>query len=74
MKRPLRVLLFSTLFPSATRPTHGVFVEARLRELRKLGDIANKPLAISGPKFGEYLARERKLLQDVVSKAGIKTE
>jgi tripartite-type tricarboxylate transporter receptor subunit TctC len=41
---------------------------------RKLGEIANKPLAISGAKFGEYLARERKVLQDVVGKAGIKLE
>lgn len=41
---------------------------------RRLGDIANKPLAIQGPRFGEYLARERKLLQDVVSRAGIKTD
>lgn len=31
--RPVRVLLFSTLYPSSVRPGHGVFVETRLREL-----------------------------------------
>jgi teichuronic acid biosynthesis glycosyltransferase TuaC len=31
--KPLRVLLFSTLYPSSTRPLHGIFVETRLREL-----------------------------------------
>jgi len=60
MKRPLRVLLFSTLFPSATRPTHGVFVETRLRELRKLGDIEVQVVApvpwfpSRNPRFGEW--------------------
>lgn len=29
----VRVLLFSTLFPSSARPGHGIFVETRLREL-----------------------------------------
>lgn len=30
---PVRVLLFSTLYPSSIRPGHGIFVETRLREL-----------------------------------------
>jgi teichuronic acid biosynthesis glycosyltransferase TuaC len=30
---PIRLLTFSTLFPSAVRPNHGVFVENRLRHL-----------------------------------------
>jgi teichuronic acid biosynthesis glycosyltransferase TuaC len=30
---PLRVLTFSSLFPSAARPRHGIFVETRLRQL-----------------------------------------
>ncbi|MFC7411298.1 Bug family tripartite tricarboxylate transporter substrate binding protein [Hydrogenophaga atypica] len=42
--------------------------------VRKLGDIANRPLVISGAKFGEYLARERQLVQGVVTKANIKVE
>jgi tripartite-type tricarboxylate transporter receptor subunit TctC len=42
--------------------------------VRKLGDIANRPLVISGAKFGEYLGRERQLVQGVVTKANIKAE
>lgn len=42
--------------------------------VRKLGDIANRPVLISGAKFGEYLARERQLMQGVVTKANIKAE
>ena len=30
---PLRLLTFSSLFPSAARPNHGIFVENRLRHL-----------------------------------------
>jgi tripartite-type tricarboxylate transporter receptor subunit TctC len=42
--------------------------------VRKLGDIANRPLVISGAKFAEYLARERQLVQGVVTRANIKVE
>lgn len=42
--------------------------------IRKLGDIANRPLVISGAKFGDYLSRERQLVQGVVTKANIKAE
>lgn len=42
--------------------------------VRKLGDIANRPVLISGAKFGEYLARERQLMQGVVTRANIKAE
>lgn len=41
---------------------------------RKLGEIANRPLVISGSKFSEYLARERKQVQEVVTRANIKVE
>ncbi len=44
-KRPLRVLLFSTLYPSATRPGHGIFVETRLRELMRGGRVAAQVLS-----------------------------
>lgn len=52
-------------------------IEAATRDAevgRKLADIANKPLAISGPRFGDYLSRERKLVQDVVTRANIKVD
>ncbi|TDP74612.1 glycosyltransferase family 4 protein [Roseateles toxinivorans] len=58
--RPLRVLLFSTLYPSAARPIHGIFVETRLRELLKTGQVEAKVVApvpwfpFKGKSFGEY--------------------
>lgn len=42
--------------------------------VRKLVEIGNKPVAIAGPKFGEYLARERQLIQGAVMRANIKAE
>ena len=42
--------------------------------VRKLGDIANRPSVVSGAKFGEYLQRERRMVQDVVTRANIKVE
>ena len=56
----LRVLTFSTLFPSSVRPAHGIFVETRLRELLGSGRVESRVVApvpwfFSGhPKFGEY--------------------
>jgi len=57
---PLRVLLFSTLYPSAQRSIHGIFVETRLRELLKTGQVQAKVVApvpwfpLKGEWFGEY--------------------
>jgi glycosyltransferase involved in cell wall biosynthesis len=60
MPRPIRTLLFSTLFPSSARPLHGVFVETRLRELLKTGEVQTRVVApvpwfpLSGRRFGNY--------------------
>jgi teichuronic acid biosynthesis glycosyltransferase TuaC len=60
MPRPLRVLLFSSLFPSSVRPIHGIFVETRLRELIKSGQVEAKVIApvpwfpFKSKAFGEY--------------------
>ncbi|NML14412.1 glycosyltransferase family 4 protein [Azohydromonas caseinilytica] len=60
MSRPIRTLLFSTLFPSSTRPVHGIFVETRLRELLKSGAVQTKVVApvpwfpFRHPRFGDY--------------------
>lgn len=43
--RPLRVLVFSTLYPSSVRPGHGVFVETRLRELLSSGEVQARVVA-----------------------------
>jgi glycosyltransferase involved in cell wall biosynthesis len=56
----IKVLLFSTLYPSAARPVHGIFVETRLRELLKTGEIEARVVApvpwfpFKSPRFGEY--------------------
>lgn len=60
MSRPIRTLLFSTLYPSAVRPVHGIFVETRLRELLKSGQVESRVVApvpwfpLSGERYGEY--------------------
>ena len=40
----IRVLTFTTLYPSAAQPTHGVFVENRLRNLVASGRVAARVL------------------------------
>ncbi len=56
----MKVLLFSTLYPSAVRPIHGIFVETRLRELLKTGEVHAKVVApvpwfpFKDQRFGEY--------------------
>jgi len=60
MNRPIRTLLLSTLYPSSVRPVHGIFVETRLRELLKTGEVETKVIApvpwfpFKGRAFGEY--------------------
>ncbi|RTL46518.1 MAG: glycosyltransferase family 4 protein [Burkholderiales bacterium] len=56
----LKVLTFSTLFPSSVRPGHGIFVETRLRELLKSGEVESRVVApvpwfpSSDPRWGDY--------------------
>lgn len=58
--RKLKVLTFSTLFPSSVRPSHGIFVETRLRELMKSGQVESRVVApvpwfpSTNPRWGEY--------------------
>ena len=60
MTTAVRTLLFSTLYPSAVRPGHGVFVETRLRELLKQGGVDARVVApvpwfpSRNERFGEY--------------------
>lgn len=62
MSRPIRTLLFSTLYPSAARPINGIFVETRLRELLKTGRVETKVVApvpwfpSRDPRHGKYAA------------------
>lgn len=56
----MKVLLFSSLFPSSVRPVHGIFVETRLRELIKTECVQAKVVApvpwfpSKAERFGEY--------------------
>ncbi|WP_228276542.1 glycosyltransferase family 4 protein [Dechloromonas sp. H13] len=60
MPSKIRTLLFSTLYPSSTRPGHGIFVETRLRELQKSGAVETKVVApvpwfySTAAKYGDY--------------------
>ena len=42
---PLRLLTFTTLYPNAEQPNHGVFVENRLRHLVGSGEAASSVIA-----------------------------
>lgn len=56
----IKTLLFSSLYPSAARPIHGIFVETRLRELIKTGKVQTRVIApvpwfpFKGERFGDY--------------------
>lgn len=60
MKKKIRILLFSSLYPSSERPIHGIFVETRLRHLLASGDVEVCVVApvpwfpCSNPFFGEW--------------------
>jgi teichuronic acid biosynthesis glycosyltransferase TuaC len=57
---PLRLLTFSTLFPNAEQPNHGIFVENRLRHLVATGEAVAVVLApvpffpLASPRFGTW--------------------
>ena len=61
----MKILTFSTLYPHAARPNHGIFVETRLRHLLASGRVESKVVApvpwfpSSNPRFGEYAAFAR---------------
>jgi glycosyltransferase involved in cell wall biosynthesis len=56
----LKLAVFSTLFPNAANPAHGVFVEERLRKLVASGLVQARVVApvpwfpFRGERFGEY--------------------
>lgn len=45
MRAPIRLLTFTTLYPNAAAPNHGVFVENRLRHLVASGEVQSTVLA-----------------------------
>lgn len=58
--RPLRILTFTSLYPNAAKPQHGIFVETRLRQLLKSGRVEARVLApvpyfpFRSERFGPY--------------------
>lgn len=58
--RPIKTLLFSTLYPSSVRPGHGIFVETRLRYLLVTGEVETRVVApvpwfpSQRPHFGDW--------------------
>ncbi len=56
----MKILTFSTLYPNAVRPNHGIFVETRLRHLVASGKVSSRVVApipwfpLKGKKFGKY--------------------
>jgi glycosyltransferase involved in cell wall biosynthesis len=56
----MKILTFSTLFPHAARPGHGIFVETRLKQLLASGQIESRVVApvpwfpSRHPRFGAY--------------------
>jgi teichuronic acid biosynthesis glycosyltransferase TuaC len=62
---PVRLLTFSTLFPHAARPNHGIFVENRLRHLLASGQASSVVLApvpwfpSRSDRFGDWALNAR---------------
>ena len=60
MNRELRILTFTSLYPSASRPRHGIFIESRLQRLIARGGVQARVVApvpwfpFSGQQWGEY--------------------
>jgi teichuronic acid biosynthesis glycosyltransferase TuaC len=61
----MKLLTFSTLYPNAANPSHGIFVESRLRHLLASGNaqsivVAPVPWFVSShPRWGKYAAFAR---------------
>lgn len=61
-RRQIRLLVFTSLYPNAAQPRHGVFVEERLRKLVASGRIVATVVApvpwfpFRHPRFGTYTA------------------
>ena len=58
----MKLLTFSSLFPNTVKPSHGIFVETRLRYLLASGKAESRVVApvpwfpSSNPRFGDYAA------------------
>jgi glycosyltransferase involved in cell wall biosynthesis len=63
--RALRLLVFTTLYPNAAQPHHGIFVENRLRHLLRESGYTAEVVApvpwfpVAHPRFGRYASFAR---------------
>src|SRR5436190_20168508 len=61
----MKVLTYTTLYPNAAQPHHGIFVEQRLRQVRRRRDLPVRVIApvpwfpFDHPRFGAYAAYAR---------------
>jgi len=56
LARPIRLITFTTLYPNAEQPAHGIFVENRLRHLIASGHVTSRVVA-PVPWFPKALAQ-----------------
>jgi glycosyltransferase involved in cell wall biosynthesis len=67
----MKILTFTTLYPNAARPGHGIFVETRLRQLLASGRIESRVVApvpwfpSKNARFGEYGTHARAPREEV---------
>ncbi|MCC7486320.1 MAG: glycosyltransferase family 4 protein [Burkholderiales bacterium] len=61
----MRIITYTTLYPNAARPGHGIFVETRLAQLVASGAVRSTVVApvpwfpIGAPAFGDYARHAR---------------
>ena len=69
----IRVLTFSTLYPNSVQPSHGIFVETRLRHLLKSGRVESRVVApvpwfpLKNKAFAEYARFARVPPQEILN-------
>jgi teichuronic acid biosynthesis glycosyltransferase TuaC len=67
----VRILTFTTLYPNEAKPQHGVFVENRLRQLVKSGEVSARVIApvpyfpLHGKMFGRWSVFARAPLSEI---------
>jgi glycosyltransferase involved in cell wall biosynthesis len=67
----MKILTFTSLYPNAEKPGHGIFVETRLRHLVASGDVESRVVApvpwfpSTNPRFGSYASYARVPMHEV---------
>jgi teichuronic acid biosynthesis glycosyltransferase TuaC len=67
----MKILTFTSLYPNAEKPGHGIFVETRLRHLVASGEVESRVVApvpwfpSTNPRFGHYASYARVPMHEV---------